>query len=292
MGTLFHDARTQIIYLADEVGAPGKINALALNVTAAPGQTMSNWMIRLKHTALSNYATAAWETNDWTVVYRHDETIPGIGWNTFFFDQPFDYDGTNNLMVDLSFDNSTYTGDGLCASVPTELNRSLFFQTDGAFGDPATWSGTTQPPPLAAKRVPQARFTVETFVNIEPQQTAPFANGVWTGQVTVLEPGTNIVLRAVHESGRNATTAGFRVDPAAGQLPCTIRSIAVSGSDLRLAFDTISGQTYRVEATPSLANPQWITIADNLRGTGSPLEILDPAAAAQRQRFYRIRVLP
>src|SRR5439155_1180726 len=163
MGTLFHDARTQIIYLAGEVGTAGKINALALNVMGAPGQTMSNWTIRLKHTPLSSYSPPEWHTNGWTVVYRHDETIGAIGWNTFFFDQPFDYDGTNNLMVDLSFDNSTYTSDGLCAVFPTELSRSVFFQTDGGFGNPIAWSGTNGPPPRPAKRVPQVELSVEDF---------------------------------------------------------------------------------------------------------------------------------
>ena len=103
MGTFFHDACTQVIYLADEIGAAGKINALALNVTTAPGQTLSNWTIRIKHTPLASYTRATWDDGGWTVAYRHHEAIQGIGWVTFFFDQPFDYNGTDNLLVDLSY---------------------------------------------------------------------------------------------------------------------------------------------------------------------------------------------
>jgi uncharacterized repeat protein (TIGR01451 family) len=293
MGTLFHDARTQVIYLASEVGAAGKINALALNVVGAPGQTMSNWTIRVKHTPLDGYSVPQWQTNDWTVVYRHDEVIETVGWNTFFFDQPFDFDGTNNLMMDLSFDNSTYSSDGLCAAYPTELNRSVFFQTDSAFGDPITWSGTNAPPPGVAKRAPQVRFAVENFVNVQPERLGPFINGTWTGALAVFGPGTNIALRGLHESGRNGTSAGFQVDPLlpGQQLPCTIRSVLMAGGNLRISFDTIAGQTYRVEASSSPANPAWTIIADNLAGTGALMEVED-AAALQSRRFYRVRVLP
>lgn len=295
MGTFFHDARTQIIYRSDEIGTAGKINALALNVTIAPGQTLSNWTIRLKHTPLANYSRRAWEDGGWTIVYRHHEAIQGVGWVTFFFDQPFDYNGVDNLLVDLSFDNSTYSSDGLCAAFTAAASRSLTFQTDSAFGNPLDWSGSA-PLPELSRRVPQARFTIENFVNVHPAEVGPFANGTWTGQVTVLEPGTNIMLRALHDSGRSGASAGFRVEPAIGPAPASsairISAVSVSGNDVRIRFASTSGARYCVEATESLNNPVWKIIADGVPGTGSLMDVIDPRAATQPQRFYRIRMQP
>jgi uncharacterized repeat protein (TIGR01451 family) len=295
MGTLFHDARSQIIYRADEIGAAGKINALALNVTTAPGQTLSNWTIRIKHTPLASYASPTWDDGGWTVAYRHHEAIQGVGWATFFFDQPFDYNGTDNLLVDLSYDNSSYSSDGLCAAFTAPVNRALVFQTDSAFGDPLDWSGSA-PPPALTRRVPQIRLTIENFVNVAPSQVGPFVNGTWTGQLAVLEPGTNILLRALHDSGRSGSSAGFRVDSALGAnpLPNAIRISAVmfSGGDARIRFASSAGERYCVEATESLTNPEWKIVTDNVPGTGSLMDVIDARAATHRQRFYRVRVLP
>ena len=237
MGTFYHDSRAQVIYLANEIGAAGKINALSLNILGAPGQTLSNWTIRLKHTGAAAYAAAAWETNDWTVVYQNDETIQGTGWTTFFFDQPFNYDGTNNLLVDISFDNDTYTLDGICASFIAPANRAVSFQTDGAFGNPLRWAAAS-PPGALTRELPQVRFTIENFVAVAPAQIGPFANGAWTGELSVLQPGTNVVLRAQNDSGRTGNSTGFAVQ-SSGQSYLAIMRLA---QVVRLRFETVAGR--------------------------------------------------
>jgi uncharacterized repeat protein (TIGR01451 family) len=214
LATLFHDARTQVIYLPEELGGPGKINALALQLATAPGQTLSNWTLRLKHTVKTNYAQAAWESDGWTTVYRNDEDVPDAGWVTFLFATPFDYDGTNSLLADFSFNNATYSENGFCRSTTAGQPRTVFFQTDSAFGDPLTWSGTRLPPPLMTDRVPNARFLIETPVAMIPDGTVRLAGGFWTGPVTVRQPGTNIFLRANDTAGHIAVGNVFAVEPA------------------------------------------------------------------------------
>ena len=287
MGTLYHDSRAQVIYLADEIGAAGKINALSLNIIAAPGQTLSNWTIRLKHTGANTFASGAWETNDWSVVYRHDETIQGTGWTTFFFDQAFDFNGTNNLLVDFSFDNDTYTTDGICASFIAPANRSVSFQTDGAFGNPLEWAAAYPPAP-ASRELPQVQFRIENFVSVAPAQLGPFVNGVWTGDIAVLQPGTNVVLRAQNDSGRTGHSAGFGVEVGNGSQRLAIQR---SAQDVRLRFATVSGRLYRLEAADSLTNPTW-SLVGQIMGTGNEVEVLDPSAARRAQRFYRVVVVP
>src|SRR5258708_920495 len=74
-GTYFHDARTQIIYLANELGGPSDFAGLALFVTTPPGQTLSNWTIRLKYTPLAAFAQPSWQSSGWQTVYRNHENI-------------------------------------------------------------------------------------------------------------------------------------------------------------------------------------------------------------------------
>ncbi len=90
------------------------LTSLALDVTTPPGQTMNYFTIRMKHTNLAAYTDNLWESADWTTVYQSDETISAAGWRTFTFTTPFEYNGTDNLMVDISFNNSTYTTSGEC----------------------------------------------------------------------------------------------------------------------------------------------------------------------------------
>jgi len=286
MGTFYHDSRAQVIYLANEIGAAGKINALSLNILAAPGQTMSNWTIRLKHTGVAAYAAAAWETNDWTMVYQNDESIQGTGWTTFFFDQPFSYDGTNNLLVDISFDNDTYTIDGICASFVASANRAVSFQTDGAFGDPLRWAAAS-PPGALTRELPQVRFTIENFVAVAPAQIGPFVNGAWTGELSVLQPGTNVVLRAQNDSGRTGNSTGFAVQ-SAGQSYIAITRLA---QGVRLRFETVAGLLYRVEASDSPTGPVW-TLLGQIPGTGNEEEVPDTSPTTRTRRFYRVVAVP
>lgn len=211
MGALFHDGRTQLIYLPEELDGPGRINALALQVQRAPGQILTNWTIRMKHGSRRAYPPATWESNDWTVVYRRNESVSSSGWVTFLFDTPFVYNGLDPLMIDFSFDNSTYSVDGLCRFTETSDKRALFFRTDSAFGDPQTWNGSN-PPPLVTNRLPNLRLSMEQPVPVTPTGPLRVEHGVWSGSVQVHEPGTNIFLRASDDRGHLAEGNEFAVE--------------------------------------------------------------------------------
>lgn len=210
LGAYFHDERTQVIYLADEIGGPTRLTALALDIAAPPGQILSNWTVRVKHTLKASYNTPAWEDADWTTVYRGEVQVLTNGWANFVFERPFEFNGLDNLLVDFSFDNALYTVNGLCRATPTSTIRSLHFRTDSAFGDPRAWAGQ-QPPPLAAKRIPNVRFTTETPLALTPPVAGPFVNGAWAGQITVRQSAESMALRAEDGFGHRGISAAFPV---------------------------------------------------------------------------------
>ncbi len=212
LAALFHDARTQVIYLPEDLGSAGKINALSLQVATSPGQVLSNWTIRLKHSPLTHYTLAAWDSESWTTAYQNDEPIQSSGWVTFLFSEPFDYDGASSILVDFSFNNSTYSVNGFCRSTITTQRRSLVFQTDSAFGNPLDWSGTKNPPPSMLERIPNTRFLIEKPVATVPSGLVEIKDGVWSGSLQVLEPDANIFLRANDTAGHIANGNLFTVE--------------------------------------------------------------------------------
>ncbi len=214
MSTYYHDARTQVIYLSSELGGPALLSGLSLYVNSKPGQTMNVWTIRMKSTPLMVYGAKKWETNDWTVVVQTNMTVSTTGWINFPFSTPFAYNGTNNLLVDFSFNNVGYTSDGYCRCTSVATNRSLYFRTDSGYGDPLAWTGTTTPGMLT-NLVPNLRLTVGTPVVITPTNTGNFVGGVWNGVVTGLEPASNMFVRADDGNGHSGASGMFTVNAIA-----------------------------------------------------------------------------
>lgn len=160
MYTYYHDSRTQVIYLASEIGSEGAITALGLDVATMPGQQMNDWTIRMQHTTMSSYSTASFESTDWTVVYQGNESIGSTGWRTFNFSTPFEYNGSDNLLVDFSYNNSSYSTYGMCKSSAPGGTRSAYACSDSGDGDPLDWSGTTSPTVSGTTSIPNVKLTI------------------------------------------------------------------------------------------------------------------------------------
>jgi hypothetical protein len=62
-----------------------------------------------------------------------------------------------------------------------------------------------------------------------------------------------------------------------------------SGNDMLILFPSSSGHHYRVERSNNLV--AWMTLADNLTGTGSNLTVIHAGAFSNAQQFYRVVVL-
>ena len=66
-----------------------------------------------------------------------------------------------------------------------------------------------------------------------------------------------------------------------------------SGADKLISLSGVTGITYRIDYADDLVSAnRWHTLADQISGTGSPIMITEPGAAALLQRFYRAVVLP
>ncbi len=194
LSTYYHDARTQTIYRAEDIGGACVLVGLSLDITQLPGQAMNNFTIRMKHTDLNDYSSSAyWEAEGWTVVYQANETIESANWVDFVFQAPFVYNGVQNLMVDISFNNNYYTSDGLCRCSTLGGMRSLYYRTDSGYGDPLNWSGYS-PSPMGSNFSPNLRLALGsgTMVTVPDitgltqteAESALLAAGLKIGRVT------------------------------------------------------------------------------------------------------------
>ena len=81
-------------------------------------------------------------------------------------------------------------------------------------------------------------------------------------------------------------------DPTNAASALVITAITPNGADFIVSFTTVSGKTYELDWIDDLVTGTWTAVATNIAGTGGIVQITDPSAAAQPQRFYRVRLTP
>jgi len=114
--TRYEDVRAQSVYLASELTAQGftagYINEIYLKCYQAPGRpNLKNFRIRLQNTASSS--SNGWVTSGWTMVFGPQNIYPTANnWYTFTLSTPFYWDGSSNLLMDLSRDDDDYSYGG------------------------------------------------------------------------------------------------------------------------------------------------------------------------------------
>ncbi|HEY6169837.1 MAG TPA: Calx-beta domain-containing protein, partial [Verrucomicrobiae bacterium] len=81
-------------------------------------------------------------------------------------------------------------------------------------------------------------------------------------------------------------------DPNDPQNFLQIISVTLSGADAQVSFTSIAGKLYRVERSDDVAGGMWITVTNNVSGTGAIVMANDPGGASPAQRTYRVRLLP
>lgn len=214
LNSAWQDQRTQIIYTAAELGVARSITSLSLNAASLSSQVLNGFTIRMKHTSKTDFTSggATWESTGWTTCYQTTQASPPGGWSAFNFTTPFAYDGVQNVMIDISFNNSSSSTFTTVWSTASATNQSMYAWNNSTNGDPLTWSNTT-PTPTATTTRPDIRLGYAGTISPSPTTTGVFTAGVWTGPVIVPSSASNIQLQAT-----NGTVTGlsnrFNVEPA------------------------------------------------------------------------------
>lgn len=149
-GTYYMDERMQFILTKAELAAAGYtsanniIRSLAFNVYSVSTQTMNGFTIKLRHTTAASFASSSFlSSTGMTTVYSGNVAVSATGWKTHTFTTPFNYNGTDNLLIEICWDNSSYTTDSKVYATSTTSYNALYKKSDvSAGGICSTTTGT------------------------------------------------------------------------------------------------------------------------------------------------------
>lgn len=143
----------QILYTAAEIiaagGGGGAINSLAFNCTGVPMYNLLNYTVRVA-TVPSTMTTLTWQPMaNFTQVFNTASYMPTTGWQTINFASPYNWNGVDNIVVYLCWDQTqpsfSASGDHQYTST---TGKFLYSWTDGAgssCGETGSISSTYRP---------------------------------------------------------------------------------------------------------------------------------------------------
>ncbi|PKP23332.1 MAG: hypothetical protein CVU06_08805, partial [Bacteroidetes bacterium HGW-Bacteroidetes-22] len=111
--TYWHDGRTQMLMTKAEIeaagGFAGIIENLRFNVSEVNVDLQTMYGFEIKMQNYPGSTLSSFVTSGWTTVYSGTELITATGWNNKDFQVPFLWNGSDNLLVEVCYDNTAYT---------------------------------------------------------------------------------------------------------------------------------------------------------------------------------------
>ena len=122
---------TQQIYTAAELGEAGIITAISFNYNGNATSGARTFDIYMSHTTSSTISSWVTESSS-HLVYSGTKTFTNAGWYTITLDTPFEYNGTNNILI--TFDDNTGDYEGSSGRAfyvySTGENRAIYHYKD------------------------------------------------------------------------------------------------------------------------------------------------------------------
>ncbi len=104
----YAESRSQFLWKVPELLAAGlhagNISGLRFNLQGL-GSQLKNLTIRIKHSALDSLTSSQFENSGFTTEYSNTTTFTANGWNIIHFINAFNWDGLQNILIDISFEN-------------------------------------------------------------------------------------------------------------------------------------------------------------------------------------------
>lgn len=125
-------SRSQYVWLAEELLAQGLLpNTLISGIqwyVQQIGSPLNNLTIRMRTTSQDSMSTANLLNTGLNTVYRKNTIFTETGYNSLAFTTPFLWNGTSNLIVDISYDNAESGTDNI-------LNGSILNYSCGVYNN-------------------------------------------------------------------------------------------------------------------------------------------------------------
>jgi hypothetical protein len=185
--TFYMDSRTLMLYTVSDIlsngGAPGNITRIGFNVALAASQIMNGFQIKMQHTTATS--VTGFINTGWTTVYSGTYSVPGTGWQYVNLQTPFQWNGTQNLLVEVCFDNTSYTSNTNVNSTAA-TGMTWHYHIDNSTGCSLTGGS------LQTTR-PNICMTINLLVGNESQQsTVPMVYSLQQNYPNPFNPSTSI----------------------------------------------------------------------------------------------------
>ncbi|MCW3085665.1 MAG: hypothetical protein JWP12_3031 [Bacteroidetes bacterium] len=121
-------SRCQYLWKASEMTssgmAAGNITGLRFFLQSLGGQ-LGNLTIRLSNSTLDSLTPATLVNTGFTTVYAQNTQFNATGWNSLQLSTPFNWNGTSNLVIDITYDNMLSAANNVVASSTTSNYSGL-----------------------------------------------------------------------------------------------------------------------------------------------------------------------
>lgn len=147
--TLYEDSRTQMLYKASEIiagnGGAGFINKLGFTVLTVGSPAMSGFTVKMQ--TITAATINSWTSTGWTTVYSNSAYTPaGTGLQYIELSTPYYWNGTDNLLIEVCFDNSSWSSNTTVAGT-TQTETVMHNHVDGSSGCSLTSTSTASTRP-------------------------------------------------------------------------------------------------------------------------------------------------
>ena len=272
-------SKQQMLVRAAELTALGmsangaRISDLAIYMAAAGTPNLQNVTIKMQNTTLAQL-TASVVSTGWTTVYTAATFTPSAGINNMALATPFDWNGTDNLLIEINYsnNNSPTTATNTATYDNTAYVSTFLYRADNqtaAVMNGYTTSGTASFTYSARNRM---RFG---FKNMVPPTWTPIA-GLYTNAAATAAYTAGTALATVYAKPAATTTytgtifsgtcsdsqtAQITVSPVSVGGTVTTSTTVCSGSNSGTLF--LNGQTGNVI--------RWESSLNNFATAGTPI---------------------
>jgi hypothetical protein len=242
----YRNFRYQVIYTKAEIeaagGIAGNINRLAWNIaTSTTGLT--NYTVSLGHTTASSFSA---HITGATQVYTASAYSPSTGLNDLIFSTPFNWNGTNNIVVEVCYSRSS-----------TSATGGSVYTTTGTSPTNRYVSNSSATPTLCATNTGTNNFS-----------TKPQVRFYMTVPATCVVP-TNLANTAV--TGTSASFSWTNGSPTVGvAYAVTTTNVAPTGTGTNATGTSVTVNTGLTSGTSyyfwmrnrctSTTNSDWISV--------------------------------
>jgi len=109
--TYWMDSRTDMLYTSAELlqsGAQaGAVTKMMFNFASSSSQLMNGFKVKMQNTSMTS--VTGFVNSGWTIAYDGTYSVPGTGWQSVVLQTPFYWDGGSNLLIEICFNNSSYS---------------------------------------------------------------------------------------------------------------------------------------------------------------------------------------